>query len=45
MTKALTENDVIGGFPSFKLEGMPGKLGYLSYGGEMFGDEKKRIGS
>lgn len=39
-----TYEDLCGGFPGFKMEGPEGFLGFLSYGGDMFGDSQKRIG-
>ncbi|XP_053380271.1 uncharacterized protein LOC123527425 [Mercenaria mercenaria] len=43
--QASTYESLCGGFPGFKMEGDPGKLGFLSFGGLMFGDTNKHIGS
>lgn len=40
-----TYEDLCGGFPGFKVEGDPGKIGFLSYGGFMIGDTNKHIGT
>ncbi|XP_052789947.1 uncharacterized protein LOC128224213 isoform X2 [Mya arenaria] len=43
-TQGKTYEDLCGGFPGFQLEGPPGLLGFLSFGGLMFGDTSKKIG-
>lgn len=43
-TQGKSVDDVCGGFPGFKIEDNLEKLGYLSFGGEMAGDSKKRTG-
>ncbi|XP_041369874.1 uncharacterized protein LOC121383842 [Gigantopelta aegis] len=43
-TRAGTTNQTIGGYPSFLVQEANITLGYLSFGGDMFGDISKRMG-
>ena len=43
--QAETYEGLCGGFPGFMVQGLPNMLGYLSYGGLMFGDTSKKMGS
>ena len=36
-------NETIGGFPCFQVKDPDEKLGFLSYGGYMFGDTEKEM--
>ncbi|KAH3797073.1 uncharacterized protein LOC127837128 [Dreissena polymorpha] len=42
-TNGKTYEDLCGGYPGFQVGGQSETLGFLSYGGMMFGDTKKKI--